>query len=436
MSTYRCQPVAGPIDATVTLPGSKSITNRALIAAALADGHSLLTGILLAQDTRLMIDALRALGIVVTVDQRDCVAEVTGCRGHIPADQAELFCGNAGTVMRFCTALVALGRGRYQLDGALRMRQRPIGELVEVLQALETGVEYLGEEGYPPLAVHANGLRGGRVAFQSPKSSQFVSGLLLAAPYAGGDVLIEAAGSIPSVPYLKMTTAVMDRFGVAVVEQYDERSVKLIVEAPQRYQGITLAIEPDASNASYFLAAAAITGGRVTVERLGTDSIQGDTGFALVLERMGCRIEQSSTRLTAYGPADGNHLHGIDVDLHDMPDTAQTLAVLALFADGPTLIHNVGNLRIKETDRLAALTRELRKLGAAVDEQPDGLRISPPGKLTPAAIDTYNDHRMAMSFALAGLRCPGVVINGAECCEKTFPDFFDRFERLARRPRG
>ncbi|MGB2987150.1 MAG: 3-phosphoshikimate 1-carboxyvinyltransferase [Phycisphaerae bacterium] len=431
MNSYQCQPVSGQVDATVTLPGSKSITNRALIAAALADGHSLLTGVLLAEDTRLMVDALRALGIAIAIDENDCVAEVTGCRGHVPAVEAGLFCGNAGTVMRFCTALVALGHGRFQLDGVERMRRRPIGGLVKVLQALGSGVEYLGEEGYPPLVVRAKGLGGGHVSFESPESSQLVSALLLAAPYAHADVLIEVPGALPSVPYLKLTTQVMDRFGVAVLEQYDAASTKFIVEAPQRYQGTTLAIEPDASNASYFLAAPAVAGGRVTVERLGTESIQGDARFVDVLERMGCRIERRPAQTTVWGPVAGERLRGLDVDLNDMPDTVQTLAVLALFADGPTVIRNVANLRVKETDRLASLNLELTKLGARVEERADGLRIHPPERITPAVIDTYNDHRMAMSFALVGLRSPGIVIRNPECCGKTFPDFFERFERLA-----
>jgi 3-phosphoshikimate 1-carboxyvinyltransferase len=430
MESYRCQPASGPIDATVRLPGSKSITNRALIAAALADGHSLLTDLLLAEDTILMVDALRALGIAITVDPGECVAEVTGCRGHIPAVEAELFCDNAGTVMRFCAALVALGHGRFQLDGVERMRRRPIGALLRVLQALGAGVEYLGDEGYPPIVVHAKGLCGGHVSFDSPQSSQFVSALLLAAPYAGGDVLIEVAGDVPSVPYLKLTTRVMDRFGVAVLGQYAASSARLIVEAPQRYQGTNLTIEPDASNAGYFLAAPAIAGGRGTVEHLGTGSIQGDVRFADVLEQMGCQVERAPTTLTVFGPVAGEKLRGVDVDLNAMPDMVQTLAALALFAEGPTTIRNVANLRIKETDRLAALNRELTKLGARVEEWPDGLRIHPPGQITPAALDTYDDHRMAMSFALVGLGSPGIVINDPQCCRKTFPDFFERFEQL------
>jgi 3-phosphoshikimate 1-carboxyvinyltransferase len=271
------------------------------------------------------------------------------------------------------------------------------------------------------------------------------------------DVLIDVTGLVPSTSYLKITTAVMDRFGVAVVEQYGRDEVKslsqkpcgtgfqagrsiskpvigigskFIVAAPQRYQGTTFAIEPDASNATYFLTAPAIAGGRVTVERLGTDSIQGDARFVDVLERMGCTVKRGPTRLTVIGPGEGKRLRGIDMDLNDMPDTAQTLAVAALFADGPTTIRNVANLRVKETDRLSALPRELAKLGATVYEWPDGLRIEPPERILPAVVDTYNDHRMAMSFTLAGLKCDGLTIKDAQCCGKTFPDFFERFERM------
>ena len=430
VSVHRCQSVAQPLDATVTLPGSKSMSNRALIAAALADGTSLLRNILVAEDTQLMLKALGDLGIAVTVDEADKVAEVTGCRGQLPASEARLFCGNSGTTMRFCTALAALGHGRYELDGIERMRQRPIGGLAAVLRVLGAGVEYLDREEYPPLAIHAKGLTGGQVAFRSPASSQFITGLLLVTPYAGRDVFIEITGEIPSVPYLKLTTALMDSFGVAVIQDYREGELRFIVGAPQRYQGTTLTIEPDASNATYFLAAAAIAGGRVTIERLGTDSTQGDIGFIDILKQMGCRVERASTQLTARGPTGGAPLRGIDVDLNHMPDTVPTLAVLALFADGPTVIRNVANLRLKETDRLAALRRELTKLGAGVDEFADGLTITPPVRLTPASIDTYNDHRMAMSFALAGLKCDGMVINNPDCTAKTFPEFFRLFKGI------
>jgi 3-phosphoshikimate 1-carboxyvinyltransferase len=444
MSAYRCNPASGPLDATVVLPGSKSLTNRALVAAALADGTSVLRNVLFAEDTLLMMEALRTLGIALTSDEPDCVVEVSGCRGHIPESEANLFCGNSGTTLRFLTAMVALGQGRFHLDGIARMRKRPIGGLVEALQALGAGIEYPGEEGFAPVVVHAHGLRGGHVAFDSPQSSQLVSALLLAAPYASRDVLIEVAGDVPSIPYLKMTTAIMEQFGVAVLENLGgagsrglkpaarerDGTLRFIVEAPQRYQAASLFIEPDATNATYFLAAPAIAGGRVQVQGLDLESVQGDVGFVDVLERMGCGVIREPTRLSVEGPPDGVRLHGIDIDLNDMPDTVPTLAVLALFADSPTIIRNVANLRVKETDRLTALHRELSRLGATVEELPDGLIIRPPDRLTPAAIDTYDDHRMAMSFALAGLKCPGLVINDPQCCAKTFPDFFERFERI------
>ena len=276
-----------------------------------------------------------------------------------------------------------------------------------------------------------------------------VSGLLLAAPYASRDVMIDVIGNAPSIPFLKMTTALMERFGVGVIEDYgrteatkppfqgrlrheatESEAIKFIVESSQRYRGTHYAVEPDATNAMYFLSAAAVAGGRVTVPQLGTSSLQGDARFVEVLELMGCRTERETDRLTVFGPPPGTKLRGLDIDLNDMPDTAMTLAVLALFADAPTTIRNLENLRVKETDRLVALCCELGKLGAAVEERPDGLRITPPRSLVSATIAPYDDHRMAMSFALAGLKCPWLVINDAECCAKTFPDFFTRFEAI------
>lgn len=442
MPPFLCQPTREPLDAVVVLPGSKSITNRALVCAALADGVSLLNHALIAEDTRLMIDALRALGVAVTVDERAAQIEITGCGGHLPQGEARLFCGNSGTTLRFCTALVALGQGRFELDGTPRMRQRPIGGLVELLRAQGTGVEYLNEEGFPPLVVHAAGLDGGRIGLQAPASSQWISALLLAAPYARRDLMLEVTGQIVSRPYLTLTTAMMDCFGAGVIEQYagatpdraarssDRIMAQFIVPAPQRYQATTLTIEPDATHAGYFLAAAAIAGGRVAIDGLGTESRQGDVAFVDVLERMGCRVERAAECLTVIGPGVGA-LRGIDVDLSDMPDVVPTLAVTALFAAGPTVIRNVAHLRIKESDRLSALACELRKLGAEVDESLDGLTIRPPDDVAPATIDTYDDHRMAMSFALVGLRVAGVAINHPECCAKTFPDYFECLERMA-----
>jgi len=430
VSRYLCQPATAVINAVVSLPGSKSITNRALVIAGLADGTSVLRDILIADDTRLMIDALANLGIRITLDGHRLLAEVSGVGGRVGADEADVFCGNAGTVMRFGMAIAALGVGDFRFDGVDRMRKRPIGALARALQALGAGIEYQSDDGLPPLVVHASGLHGGHVSIDSPESSQMISALLMVAPYAAGDLFLEVTGAVPSVPYLKLTTAIMQKFGVAVVEQYDDSGAKFIVETPQRYQATNLAIEPDASNATYFWAAAAVTGGRVTVTGIGTDSLQGDARFVDVLERMGCRVERSVESLTVVGPAHPKRLAGIDVDLNAMPDTVQTLAVVALFADGPTTIRNVANLRVKETDRLTALRRELSKMGAAVEEFPDGLRITPPPTIHPAAIDTHGDHRMTMSFAVAGLKVPGLVINNPECCAKTFPDFFERFETM------
>jgi 3-phosphoshikimate 1-carboxyvinyltransferase len=431
MDTYHCEPAEQPLDATVVVPGSKSITNRALICAALAEGTSLLSGALLAEDTRCMLDCLGRLGIACTVDEQEHRIEVTGAAGSIPATDARLHCGNSGTTIRFCTALVATGEGRYELDGIERMRERPIGDLAEALQHQGTGVEYLGDEGYPPLVVHARGLRGGTYEFVAPTSSQFVSALMLAAPYGQRDLMLAVTRQVTSAPYLRITAAVMDAFGVSTVEQYGPQEARLIIAAPQRYQACPYSIEPDASNASYFLAAPAIAGGRVSVLGLGTGSCQGDARFVDLLEEMGCTIKRSPHELRVEGPPEGSRLRGIDVDLNALPDMAQTLAVVALFAEGPTKIRNVANLRVKETDRLAALASELRKFGARVEEQPDALVIEPPDRLQPAEVETYNDHRMAMSFALVGLRIPGTVIRDPQCCRKTFPDFFERFERMA-----
>ncbi|MBN1514667.1 MAG: 3-phosphoshikimate 1-carboxyvinyltransferase [Phycisphaerae bacterium] len=432
MRSIELHPPGGPLDAVVRLPGSKSLTNRALMVAALADGPSHLAGVLRADDTRHMIEALRMLGIGVTVDEHACAADVQGCAGHLPNVEADLFCGNSGTTIRFCTALCAVGHGGFRLDGTPRMRERPIGQLVEVLQSLGTPVEYLEHEGYPPLVVHGRGMAGGHVAFDSPPSSQLISALLMSAPRARSDVLIEVTGQVVSVPYIRMTLAVLEAFGVSVVDEIGGDGARFIVPAPQPYRGRPYDIEPDASNASYFLAAPAIAGGRVTVEGLGSRSVQGDARFVDVLEQMGCRVDREPDRLTVCSPPAGTRLRGISIDLNDMPDMVQTLAVVALFADGPTHVHNVENLRVKETDRLAALAHELRALGASVEERPDGLSIQPPQAVRPASVNTYDDHRMAMSFALAGLRAQGIVINDPECTAKTFPDFFERWAALCR----
>ncbi|MCP4589668.1 MAG: 3-phosphoshikimate 1-carboxyvinyltransferase [bacterium] len=427
MSGLRLHSVSDPLHAEVMVPGSKSITNRALPIAALADGRSRLTGILFADDTQHMLDALERLGISVSANPDTCRVDVEGCGGHLPASEATLYCGNSGTTIRFCAALCALGYGEYTLDGMARMRERPIGALIEALQALGTPVEYLDQPGFPPLRVRARGLAGGEVCFESPPSSQMVSAILMAGPCAQADVLLEVRGRLVSEPYVRMTLAVMEAFGAGVVDRIEPGVARYVVPAPQPYTAREYAIEPDASNASYFLAAPAIAGGRVTVNGLGTASIQGDARFVDVLEQMGCRIERTPQSLTVCGPESGESLRGVDLDLNDMPDMAQTLAVVALFADGPTTIRNVANLRVKETDRLAALATELTRMGARAEVLADGIRIHPPRKVVAAEIETYDDHRMAMSFALASLRVDGVVIIDAGCVAKTFPDFFDRW---------
>lgn len=428
MSNKRIQPVSRPIDAIVQLPGSKSLTNRAFIIAGLASGVSRLAGVGLADDTRYMMEFLRGLDIEVTLDEPQRIATLHGCGGHIPASEADLFCGNAGTVVRFGTAMCCLGLGYYRIDGVERMRARPIQPLVDALRDLGAQIGYELKEGYPPLTIGAKGLRGGQATMSAEQSSQFVSAVLMAAPYAHHDVMLHLAGEVVSEPYIRMTLRMMEDFGVSVLADQG----RYIVPAMQTYIARDYRIEPDASAASYFLAAAALTGGRVTVEGLGKRSLQGDVSFVNVLKQMGCQIEQDEQSTTVIGPPIGT-LKGVDVDLNEMPDVAQTLAVVALFANGPTNVRNVANLRIKETDRIAAVAAELAKFGAEVEQRDDGFRITPPASARLAAVDTYDDHRMAMSFALAGLRLDGVVIKDAECVSKTFPDFFEVFQGMANR---
>ncbi len=367
-----------------------------------------------------MRDGLAQLGVHTDLRPARREIVVTGSRGNLEADDVEIEVGNAGTAMRFLTGLACLGFGRRRLDGSPRMRERPIGALVDALRALGAQIGYGGNAGFPPLTVLARGLRGGEVGFDMPPSSQFLSALLIAAPYATQDVLIRVEGAVPSQPYVDMTVDVMRALGVealATVGRY-------VVPAWQRYQAGEHAIEPDASAATYFWAAAAVTGGRVRVDGLTRRSRQGDVGFVDVLAQMGCRVREDASSLEVEAPGD-SRLRGVGVDLNAMPDTVQTLAVAALFADGPTEIRNVANLRIKETDRIAALATELTRLGARVETRADGLTIHPPERITPAAIHTYDDHRMAMSFAIAGLAVDGIVIQGAGCVSKSFPEFFE-----------
>jgi 3-phosphoshikimate 1-carboxyvinyltransferase len=419
-------PAAGPIDASIRPPGSKSITNRALVCAALAEGRSTLTGALDSEDTRVMIAALRELGIAVQVEDDGRTLVVEGCGGAIPAQGADLFVANSGTTMRFLTALASLGRGQYRLDGIARMRQRPIGDLVEALRRVGVDVECEGANDCPPVVVRADGLPGGRTTIRGDISSQFLSGLLMAAPYAQSPLEVSVEGSLVSVPYVYMTLGVMNNFGAR--SEWADDYHRITVSNAAHYRGRHYDVEPDASAASYFFAAAAITGGRVTVEGLSRVAMQGDVAFCECLEQMGVRVNHGPSSITVHGAP----LTGIDVDMNRISDTVQTLSVVALFAEGQTRIRNVAHIRHKETDRIAATATELRKLGAMVEEFEDGLAITPERNLRGAEIDTYNDHRMAMSFALAGLRTANVVIRDPGCVGKTYPGFFGDLERVVR----
>ena len=519
MDQIRIEPLAAPFDRTFAPPGSKSLTNRALVLAALAQGQTTLTGALFADDTRVMLDGLARLGFDVTADEAARTVRITGAAGQVPATGAELFCGNSGTTLRFLTALCSLGRGTYTLDGVPRMRQRPVGPLVTMLRNLGCRIAHTAADGFPPVRLQADRLPGGIVGYGSETSSQYLSAVLHVAPYARNEVQIDLAGRQTSWPYVAMTMRLMDDFGCWCELERDPATAepRRIIVPPGRYAGGRHAIEPDASNASYFLALAALhPGSRVTIPGLGRLSLQGDVGFADVLGQMGAKVtftrasnrvgERSDARPDAragegpdpragapagtapagtapagrageaggelsggfpgnsssaggwspgggdfrgaaageqHGGSDANRagqsvesitvegtdvLEGIDVDLSPMPDVAQTLAVVALFAARPTTIRGLATLRVKETDRLAALQTELTKLGAEVAIDDAGgdvaLHITPPDRPRQAELDTYDDHRMAMSLALAGSRTPGIRINDPACVNKTYPNYF------------
>jgi 3-phosphoshikimate 1-carboxyvinyltransferase len=430
MSDLQIQPIAKPFSAKLSPPGSKSLTNRALVLAALSSGRCELSNVLFADDTRVCLQSLKDLGFELTIDETNCTVRVNGQAGQVPANGAKLFCGNSGTTIRFLAAMCALGTGAFELDGIERMRQRPIGQLVELLRNLGVRVSYLQTEGFPPLRVEARRLPGGLVRFGNALSSQYLSAVLQVAPYAEREVQVDLEPNQTSWPYVAMTMRLMDEFGVMTELERDPKTQqprKIIV--PQgKYRAESYAIEPDASNASYFLAAAAIReGAKVTIEGLGKQSLQGDVSFADVLHRMGANLIFGKDFIEVGGT---DHLEGIDIDLSSMPDMAQTLAVVSLFAEGPTTIRGLHTLRVKETDRIAALAAELSKLGAEVEVEGDDLTIHPPEKLKAAWIDTYDDHRMAMSFAVAGTRTAGVTIRNVECVNKTYPRFFEDLEKL------
>ncbi len=423
---------------SVNLPGSKSISNRTLLLAALASGTTEIRDVLLSDDTARMLEALQALG--VAVEQRDThTFVITGCGGMFPVKAAKLFLGNAGTAFRPLTAVLALAGGEYELSGVARMHERPIGDLVDALRQLGARIDYLGNPGFPPLAIQPPSpptplpeVEGSKVTVRGDVSSQFLTGLLMALPLTGRTVTVEVVGELISKPYIEITLAMMARFGVQVQRQGWER---FVIFGGQRYQspGITY-VEGDASSASYFLAAGAIGGGPVRVNGVGRDSIQGDVRFAEALALMGAQIEMGDNWMSARAPASGR-LNAIDLDCNHIPDAAMTLAVAALFADGTTTLRNIASWRVKETDRIAAMATELRKVGATVEEGADDIRITPPANAPalnalPAAIDTYDDHRMAMCFSLAAFGALGIRINEPNCVAKTFPEYFARFAEV------
>jgi 3-phosphoshikimate 1-carboxyvinyltransferase len=429
------------IRGTVRLPGSKSISNRILLLAALAHGETRIHDVLASEDTQVMLDALRALGVTCT-DEGAHALRVRGTGGVFPVKRAELFLGNAGTAFRPLTAVLALCGGEYRLSGTGRMHERPIGDLVDALRQLGATIEYLGKAGFPPLAIHPAAIRaGGRVSVRGDVSSQFVTGLLIALPLTGMRTLLSVEGELVSKPYVELTLKTLRRFGVEV----ERRGwATFTIPAGARYVSPgEIYVESDASSASYFLAAGAISGlsggGPVRVEGVGRTSMQGDVRFTETLERMGAAIAMGDNWIEAGArpeTARRGRLTAIDADFNDIPDAAMTAAVAALFAEGTSTLRNIGSWRVKETDRIAAMATELRKLGAHVEEGPDYLKITPPpaSRLRPnASIDTYDDHRMAMCFSLAALGGVAVRIKDPGCVAKTFPEYFDVLATVSER---
>lgn len=424
--TLEITPVGRPVIGQIRPPGSKSLTNRTLILAAMAQGTSHLTGVLDSVDTQVMIESLHRLKIPVKQDLVGKTMTVQGCGGSIEAPGADLWLENSGTSIRFLTAICSVGHGVFRLDGNARMRERPIAPLVRALQQAGVAISCERDTGCPPVVLQSCGLPGGSWTVDGQLSSQYLSALLMTAPCAQSDVTLGVQGELVSRPYVDMTIANMRQFGAEVHEP--QRNVFQITARP--YLGCRYDIEPDASAASYFFALAAVTGGDITVKGLTRGALQGDVAFVEALVQMGCRAEYGVDSIRVLGC----RLSGIDIDMNAISDTAQTLACVAPFAHGPTRIRHVAHMRLKETDRITAVVTELRKLGLTVEEHDDGLTVYP-GPLRPAVVNTYDDHRMAMSFALIGLRQPGVVISDPGCTAKTYPAYFDDLETLCQAAR-
>jgi 3-phosphoshikimate 1-carboxyvinyltransferase len=413
-------PLERPPDATIRVPGSKSVTNRALIIAALAEGHSRILNPLFSDDSFWLMNALVRLGIDVSAGGERGEVHVCGQSGEISASGVDLFVGNAGTVARFLPPVLALGRGPYTVDGVPRMRERPVEDLVNAMRQLGAAVEYVGEIAKFPLTIRGGGIPGGEARVSASKSSQFISGLLMAAPYAEAPVTLHPEGR-KEWPYVGITVALMRAFGVEVVEANGRFTV-----APAMYSSREYEVEPDASGASYFMAAAAVTGGRVRIPGLGSSSPQGDLRFAGVLRDMGCRVDITPDFIEVQGP---NRLQGVEVDMNAFSDTMITLSAIAPFATTPTTIKNVAHTRLQETDRLSAVATELNRLGIKTHTTPSSIRIIP-DQVQSGVIRTYGDHRMAMAFAVTGLVASGIRIGDPGCVTKTFPGYFGALESL------
>ncbi len=414
------------VEGTINLPGSKSLSNRVLLLAALSEGTTKITNLLESDDTRHMLSALKQLGIKYALSDDKTVCTITGNGGAISCEKPqELFLGNAGTAMRPLCAALCLGKGSYLLTGEPRMKERPIGHLVDALRQAGAKITYQETEGYPPIQIEADGLNGGNVEIDGAISSQFLTALLMAAPLAKEDMHITIIGELVSKPYIDITLDIMKTFGVEIV---NDEYKQFHIQGRQHYRAVdSFMVEGDASSASYFLAAAAIKGGTVKVTGIGKKSIQGDVVFAEVLEKMGAKVEWGD----AFVSVTRSELHAVDMDFNHIPDAAMTIATTALFANGTTTLRNIYNWRVKETDRLFAMATELRKVGAQVEEGEDYLTITPPKQLKHAAIDTYDDHRMAMCFSLLALDPVSVTINEPECTAKTFPTYFDELEKIS-----
>lgn len=425
MDALTLQPIT-KIEGEINLPGSKSLSNRALLLAALANGETEILNLLDSDDIRHMLNALQRLGVAYTRSADGTRCTVVGKGGPFQVDGAvELYLGNAGTAMRPLCAALCLGKGEFVLTGEPRMAERPIGALVDSLRQAGGQVDYLKTDGFPPLRIVANGLQGGQMSVDGTISSQFLTAILMACPLAANDTTIRVLGDLVSKPYIDITIHTMGQFGVAV--QHDHYR-EFAIAGGQHYQAPgKFLVEGDASSASYFMAAAAIKGGKVKVSGIGKGSIQGDVQFAEVLAAMGAQVTWEDEAITV----ERGQLRGVDLDLNHIPDAAMTIATTALFAAGPTAIRNIYNWRVKETDRLHAMTTELRKVGATVVEGRDFIEITPPATIRHAAIDTYNDHRMAMCFSLLALAPASVTINNPQCTAKTFPDYFEKLESVA-----